>query len=145
MELQTPASLNKKLHTFFLIDPDTIEPTLTFFECLGLESSQDASGILDAIKVAFEKFNLSSLLDKVVFLSSDGASVNSGNKSGLISLFHEQNECMTFIWCFSHRLELALKDSLKDYISPIDESLLHLFNLYKSASKKHRNLKICTS
>ena len=71
-ELQTPASLNKKLHTLFFVDPDTIEPTPTFFECLRLESNQDANGILDAIKVAFEEFNLSLLLDKVVFLSSDG-------------------------------------------------------------------------
>ena len=63
----------------FFVDPDTIEPTLTFFECLGLESSQDANSILDAIKVAFEKFKLSSMLDKVVFLSSDGVSVNNKN------------------------------------------------------------------
>ena len=139
MELQTPPSLNKKLYTFFFVDPNTIEPTLTFFECLGLESSQYASGILDAIKVASEKFNRSSLLDKVVvFLSSDVASVKSGKKSRLISRFREQNEWMTFIWCVSHRLELAWKDSLEDHISPIDESLLHLFNLYKNLSKKHR-------
>ena len=132
MELQTSASLNKKLYSFlvFFVDPDTIDPTLTFFECLRLESSQNANGILDAIKVASEKFNLSLLFDKVVFLSSDGASVNSAEKSGPISLFREQNEWMTFIWCLSHQLELALKDSLKDYISPTGESLLHLFNLY---------------
>ena len=98
----------------FFVDPDTIELTLTFFECLGLPSSQDANGIVDAIRVAFENFNFSSLLDKLVFLSSDGASLNSGKKWGLISLFHEQNEWMTFIWCFSHQLELDLKDSLKD-------------------------------
>ena len=114
---------------------------MTFFECLELESSQDANGILDAIKVAFEKFNLSSLLDKVVFLSPDGASVKSGKKSRLISHFREHNDWVTFIWCFSHQLELGLKDSLKDYISPIDESLLHLFDLYKYSSKKHRELK----
>ena len=127
----------------FFIDPETIERTLTFSECQGLERSQDANGILDNKKVEFEKFNLfcSSLLDKVLFLSSDGASVNSGKKSGLISLFREQNEWMTFIKCFSHQLELGLKDSLKDYISPIDELLLHLFNLYKNLSKKHRELK----
>ena len=125
----------------FFVDPDTIEPTLTFFECPGLESSQDASSILDAIKVAFEKFNLSSLFDKVVFLSSDGASVNSGKKSGLMSLYRERNEWMTFRWCFSDRLELAVRDSLKYYTSPIDESLLHLFSLYKNSSKKHRELK----
>ena len=53
----------------FFIDLDTTEPTLTFFECLGLESSQDTNGILDAIKVAFEKFHLSSLLDSGISIS----------------------------------------------------------------------------
>ena len=56
IELQTPASLKEKLYM------------LTFFECLGLESSQDANGILDAVKVAFERFSLSSLLGKVFLL-----------------------------------------------------------------------------
>ena len=109
----TGTSITEQESFFFVVDPDNIEPTLTFFESLGLESSQDANGILDVIKVAFEKFNLSSLLDKLIFLSSDGVSVNSGKKSGLISLFREQNEWITFIWCFSHQLELALKDSLR--------------------------------
>ena len=45
------------------------------------------------------------------------------------------------MWCFSHQLQQALKDSLKDYISSIDESLLHLFNLYKNLLKKHKELK----
>ena len=65
----------------FFYNPDTIEPTLTFFEGLGLESGQDVNGILDAIKIVFENFSLSSLLDKVVFLSSDEAYLNSGKKS----------------------------------------------------------------
>ena len=34
----------------FFVDQDTIEPIVTFFECLGLERSQDANGIMDAIK-----------------------------------------------------------------------------------------------
>ena len=88
----TDTSITELIVYVFFVDPDTIEPTLTFFECLGLESSQDANDILDALKVAFEKFNLSSLLDKVVFLSSDGAYVNRGKISGLISLFREQNQ-----------------------------------------------------
>ena len=29
----------------FFVDPDTMEPTLTFFKSLGLEDSQDANGI----------------------------------------------------------------------------------------------------
>ena len=105
MELQTPESLNKTFYTFFCWSRHhRNEPTLNFFECLGLQSSQDANGFLNSIKVAFGKFNLSLFLDKMVFLSSDRASVKSWKKLGLISLFREQNEWMTFIWCFSHQL-----------------------------------------
>ena len=110
--------------------------TLEFFECLGLDSSQDAAGIFDAMIAAFQKHNLSSL--KIIFLSSDGASVNSGHKPGLIFLLCENQEWVTFKWCFSHCLELALKDGLKMYTSPVDESLMHLFHLYKNSSKKLR-------
>ena len=35
-----------------------MEPTLTFFECLGLEDSQNANSIYEAIKKAFEKHDL---------------------------------------------------------------------------------------
>ena len=52
--------------------------------------------------------------------------MNSGKKSGLISLFREEKKWVTFIWCFSHRLGLALKDS----IAPVDESLMYLYYFY---------------
>ena len=42
----------------FFVDPDTIEPTLTFFECVGLDDSQDANSLFEAIKKAFEKRDL---------------------------------------------------------------------------------------
>ena len=74
----------------FFVDPDTMEPTLTFFKCLGLEDSQDANGMFEAIKKAFEKRDLLASLDKLILLSSDGASVNSGKNSGLVSLFREK-------------------------------------------------------
>ena len=41
----------------------------------------------------------------------------------------------------SHRLELALKDSLNDFIKPLDDSLRHLYYLYKNSSKNIRKLK----
>ena len=47
----------------------------------------------------------------------------------------------SLFWCFSHRLELALKDALKEFIEPVDTSLMHLFYLYKKLSKKHQELK----
>ena len=83
----------------FFVDSDTMEPTLTFFECLGFEYSQDPNSIVEAIKKAFAKRHLWVLLDKLNFLSSDGASVNSDKKSGLISLFREEKEWVTLTWC----------------------------------------------
>ena len=81
------------------------------------------------------------MLDKLVFFSSDGASVNSGIKSGMIALFREEYEWVSFIWCFSHRLELAVKDALKEYIDPVEETLRHFYYLCQKSSKKHRELK----
>ena len=78
-----------------------------------------------------------------MFLSSDGASVNSRKHSGLIRLIQEF-PWVSFIWCFSHRFELVLKDSLKSFIDPVDESLLHQFYLYKNSSKKYKNWKTFT-
>lgn len=60
--------------------------------------------------------------------------MNNGKKSGLISLFTEEKEWVTFTRFFSHRLELALKNALKDSIAPIDESLKHLYYLYMKSS-----------
>ena len=89
----------------------------------------------------FEDHGKKDLIPKMVFLASDGASVNSGKNSGIIRLLQEDFPWVSFIWCFSHRLELALKDALKDFIDPVDESLCHLFCMYKKSSKKARELK----
>ena len=58
-----------------------------------------------------------------------------------IRLLEEDFPWISFLWCFSHRLELALKDALKEFIEPVDTSLMHLFYLYKKSSKKHQELK----
>ena len=76
-----------------------------------------------------------------MFLSSDVAPVNCGSKPGLIKLFQEDYPWLSFIWCFSHRLELSLKDALKEFIEPVDTSLRHLYYLHMNSSKKHRELK----
>ena len=70
------------------------------------------------------------LLDKLILLLSGGAFMKSSKKSGLISLFREEKEQLTFIWCFSHRLELVLKNALKESVTPVDESLMHHYDLY---------------
>ena len=52
-------------------------------------------------------------IQRMVFLSSGGASVNSGSKPGLFRLFQENYLWILFIYCFNHSLELAVKDALK--------------------------------
>ena len=123
------------------VDPETFKPTIKFLEVVTPSDSQDAPGLKDAITATFKKHSLESVLKKMVFLGSDGASVNSGKNSGLIKLFQEELPWLSFIWCFSHRLELALKVALSDYMEPVETSLMHLFYLYKQSSKKHRELK----
>ena len=53
-------------------------------------------------------------------------------KSGLLhsGLLQEDFPWISFIWSFSHQLGLALKDALKEFIEPVDTSLMHLFYLY---------------
>jgi hypothetical protein len=124
------------------VDPDTHKPTLSYFEVMEMdEFDQSAVGMLGAIKSSFKNHDLSSLWSKLIYLSADGASVNSGKESGLIAQLQAEHEWILFVWCFSHRLELALKDALNDFTSPVDESLMHLYYLYHKSSKKLRELK----
>ena len=94
-------------------DPQTFKPTMKIFEVVAPADSHDAPGLKNAIFATFHKHSLGSVLSKIVFLSSDGVSVNSGKDSGIIRLLQEDFPWISFIWCFSHRLEFALKDALK--------------------------------
>ena len=98
--------------------------------------SQDIPGLTQCVFDTFKEHKVGDLIPKIMFLSSDGASVNRGKHSGLIRLIQEEFPWVSFIWCFSHCLELALKDSLKSFIDPVDESLLHLFYLLQDLIKK---------
>ena len=60
----------------------------------------------------------------------------------LIKLFQEDYSLVLFTLCFSHRLELALKDAIKKALEPVDVmSLSDLYCLYAKSSKKHRESK----
>ena len=80
-------------------------------------------------------------MNKITFLLSDGANVNFGKESGLIAVLQEKRLWVVFIWCFSHRLELALKDALKQEFDPINETLKNMYYLYETSRKKLRELK----
>ena len=52
-------------------------------------------------------------------------------QSMLEKKLQEENDWILFVWCFSHRLELALKDALADFTNPVDESLMNLYYFYQ--------------
>lgn len=128
------------IYTLF-VDPDTFEIKLTFFS-LEDAPSQDADGLVAAIENAFRKNGLEDILSRMVFLCSDGASVNSGLVGGVAAKFREKGiDWLTFVWCISHRLELAMKDSLGNDLSVVKTALTNLYYLYQKSSKKLRELR----
>ena len=75
---------NKKSCMF--VYPNTLKPTLTFFEVLEMDDfDQTAVGMTGVIKFSFERNKPSNLLDKLIYLPADGASVNSRRELGLIA------------------------------------------------------------
>ena len=103
-------------------DPETHLPVLKFFHIIVPSVSQDAPGLKQAITDSFNENSLESALGKMV-------------------LFQKDYPWIYFIWCFSHRLELALKDALKEYMEAVYTMLTNLYYLYTKPSKKHHKLK----
>ena len=134
------AIIGKECIYMLHVDPDTFSSTLSLFS-LKSPTSQDAEGILQAIKSALEEKGLDELWEKLVFLCTDGASVNSGLKSGLIKQIKDKIPWVAFMWCLSQRLELALKDALSNWMNQINKCLTNLFYLYKNSSKKLREVR----
>ena len=57
-------------------DPVTLRLALKFFNAVAPKYSKDAAWLKEAIKNSFKTHNLESVLDKIIFLSSNGSSVN---------------------------------------------------------------------
>ena len=113
-------------------EPFKFEPILSFIVLKGIPS-QDADGIKSAIMKAFDDIGMPELKDNGIY---------SEIKTGLTTKFSEYGiDWLVFVWCLSHRLELALKDNLDDVLTPVKKSLTNLFYLYLKSSKKLRELR----
>ena len=104
------------------VDPDTCLPVNKFFNAI-VPESQDTVGIKNVILSCFEQHGLTNAIKKIVFISSDGASVNCGKNTGLVKQFQDKFPYIAFVWCFSHRLERSLEDALKLYMEAVDTYL----------------------
>jgi hypothetical protein len=74
---------------------------------------------------------------KLVALSCDGASVNTGQKSGVGALLQKWQPDLIVLHCMAHRLELSVKDVMKKvplYQRVVGTLLKGLFYFYHNSS-----------
>ena len=88
----TDKSITEKEVVYVIFtDPEIHLPVLKIFHIIVPSVSQNGPGLKQAITDSFKENSLESALEKVVFLSSDRASVNCGYNSGLVKLFQEDH------------------------------------------------------
>jgi hypothetical protein len=89
-------------------------------------------------KIPVEKYDI-----KLVTLTTDGASVNTGKISGLMTRFASGRDWLVRIHCINHRVELAVKDALGETkFKDIDDFYQSNFYLLRDSGKIKSELKI---
>ena len=107
-------------------------------------STVTAEGLLEVLERALQMLGIPAITvescSKLVGLGTDGASTNVAAR-GLKGLVEDKLDWVFWMWCLAHRVELALKDALKQTaFEQIDEMLLKLYLLYEKSPKKCRQL-----
>ena len=110
------------------VDPETYYLMLSFL-LLKSSSSQNVDGIKLAIKSALDKKDLTELQEKLFFLCSDGAYVNSGLKSGFKWKIKDKILWLIFSCCLCHRLYLIISDAISDWMGQVHDYLTNFFHL----------------
>ena len=107
-------------------------------------SSVTGTGLFEVLQEALEGLGVQAInaeyCTKLVGVGTDGASANIA-ANGLKGLVEQELNWVFWMWCLAHRLELGVKDALKDTsFADIDEMLLKLYYLYERSPKKCRQL-----
>lgn len=103
----------------------------------------NAAGIVGPIGSSFQCIGITGeTFEKLIGFAADGATVNRGEKEGVIGILHSNLPWVIYSWCVAHRLELSVKDALQGTIfDDVDEVLLRLYYLYENSPKKLRQLR----
>ena len=97
----------------------------------------DAEGLFACVRAAMGYMGVANWESKVIGVGCDGANVNMGSTGGLKALLRKEMPWVVVFWCLAHRLELALKDALKNTLfTQVDEMLLGAYYLYENSPKK---------
>ena len=102
----------------------------------------DANGVLASVVNGFEDVGINSWKDGLVAFGSDGASVMTGVRNGVIAKMRQDVPWLIGIHCVAHNLELAILDGIKDvqYFADLTEMLKGLYKHYHYSAKALREL-----
>ncbi|KAL1475368.1 hypothetical protein MTO96_037332 [Rhipicephalus appendiculatus] len=121
----------------------TIEVFLDLVEAV----DATATGIKDSLLTCLQSHGVTVdvLKDKLIAFASDGASVMLGKQSGVAKLLEDSFPHLITWYCFAHRLELAVGDSVRDVegINHFKIFMDKLYCLYSSSPKNRRELESC--
>ena len=70
---------------------------------------QATSGLTTALEKSFESIEIQIKIKRIGF-TSDGASVNRGDKNSVKTNLRTDSPRLVFIWCIVHRVELDISD-----------------------------------
>ncbi|XP_013416166.1 E3 SUMO-protein ligase KIAA1586-like [Lingula anatina] len=106
----------------------------------------NAAGIYDAIMTALNatELRLEDIKRRIIGFAGDGASVNTGQISGVIALFRRNiSPEIIMVQCMSHRIELSFKDVLSN--TPLYKKVYtlmdELYKMYHKSAKQTRGLR----
>lgn len=124
-------------------DPDGADEKIrTRMSYLAIHKPQHvtAEGLFESLKYGLQCLGIQSITQetcsKLVGIATDGAAANIAGK-GLKGLVEREQEWIFWMWCLAHRLELAIKDALRDTsFNLLDEMLLRLYYLYEKSPNK---------
>ena len=139
--------LNNKL--FFLF---SLLGILTYFVASLLDMSDwggtDTESLkkeIDSIFFKDGKIHVKKYETKLVSLTADGASVNTGRISSLMTRFALERDWLLKIHCINHRVKLAIKDALKETkFKEINNFFQSNFNLLTNSGKIKSELRIAS-
>ena len=114
-----------------------------FLDLVELTEGTDARSIYEALRESLRVagFDDDYLQRYLLSVATDGASVLTGSKSGVISRLKVDFPNVRFIHCLAHRLELAVSDSLKA-VGHCSHFEIHISKLYSLFSQSHKALRL---
>ena len=145
---------NELFVIIFCKKDDTLQEVFTCarYLCVLEPERADADGLIECFGRALMSMRVENVLERanvldahgfpvLVGCGTDGAAVNVSGQNGMRGKLQAALPWLYWAWCYSHRIELACKDSFSSSLfRDIDEMLLKLYYLYEKSPRKCREL-----